>query len=521
MSKLFNLKIRALVGIMIFLGYFLLYIVRYHICVHIVDMTKLKTRQLKLKQANDSNISYTRFGSVRKISFMDTMLWDDMMMAQLFSAYHIGYCVCFPIFHTIGDRLGPTWIVGIAGFISGVLNCLTPASSYYNYWSLYVVRIITGFCAGAMQPSMVQVLRHWVPPIERNYFMWAYCGITMGTCFTFLACAAIHYYSTWPTGFYTFGALQILWSIVWVFTVTDNPSRHTFISLAELTYLTNTIGTIFTITTTNAQTPWKLILKSKSFWALCCLNFGYAWMIISLSLHGTIYYSEVIGYNIYSASALTGLPFFLRLVLGALIIHGFHWYKYNSNVRRIEHIRKYFIVVSHVIPGLLIMCTWFVVQIPGPILLTTAVALTAAGTDLTFDLCYELSPTFVNSLHTVIKIIGNTPGIMVSYLVGHVVTKYQNYPYVWKNMWCFHATVLFVAGMVFLIWGETHVQPWNAVNNTRRPINRVKPTASIMSNIVEVDEDDTSNRPSLQYKNASFFGGHKFQTKEVKLPTIQ
>lgn len=27
-----------------------------------------------------------------------------------------------------------------------------------------------------MQPSMVQLLRHWVPPIERNYFMWAYCG---------------------------------------------------------------------------------------------------------------------------------------------------------------------------------------------------------------------------------------------------------------------------------------------------------------------------------------------------------
>ncbi|XP_061718513.1 sialin-like isoform X6 [Cydia pomonella] len=466
---MFNFKIRALVGIMIFLGYFLLYIVRYNICVHIVDMTKLKTRLIKLKLENDTTISFTRFGSVRKINFMDTMHWDDMMLAQLFSAYHIGYCICFPIFHTIGDRLGPTWIVGIAGFISGVLNCLTPASSYYNYWSLYVVRIITGFCAGAMQPSMVQVLRHWVPPIERNYFMWAYCGITMGTCFTFLACAAIHYYSTWPTGFYTFGALQILWSIAWVFTVTDNPSRHTFISVEELTYLTNTIGTIFTI----------------------------------------------------KASALTGLPFFLRLVLGALIIHAFHWYKYNSSIRRIRHIRKYFIVVSHVIPGLLIMCTWFVVQIPGPILLTTAVALTAAGTDLTFDLCYELSPTFVNSLHTVIKIIGNTPGIMVSYLVGHVVTKYKNYAYVWKNMWCFHATVLFVSGMVFLIWGETHVQPWNAVNSTRRPVNRVKPTASIMSNIVEVDEDDTSNRPSLQHKNTSFFGGHKIQAKEVRLPTIQ
>lgn len=27
-----------------------------------------------------------------------------------------------------------------------------------------------------MQPSMVQVLRYWVPPTERNHFMWAYCG---------------------------------------------------------------------------------------------------------------------------------------------------------------------------------------------------------------------------------------------------------------------------------------------------------------------------------------------------------
>ncbi|XP_063625945.1 sodium-dependent phosphate transport protein 1-like isoform X4 [Cydia splendana] len=452
---MFNFKIRALVGIMIFLGYFLLYIVRYNICVHIVDMTKLKTRQLKFKPENDTTI-FTRFGSVRKI---------------------------------VGSNVD-SWHRGV--YLRGL---------ELPHASFFLLQLLVFVCRK-----------------DNNRIL---CGITMGTCFTFLACAAIHYYSAWPTGFYTFGALQILWSFAWVFTVTDNPSKHTFISTEELTYLTNTIGTIFTIKTTNARTPWNLILKSKSFWALCCLNFGYAWMIISLCLHGTIYYSEVIQYDIYSASALTGLPFFLRLVLGALIIHAFHWYKYNSNIRRIRHIRKYFIVVSHVIPGLLIMCTWFVVQIPGPILLTTAVALTAAGTDLTFDLCYELSPTFVNSLHTVIKMIGNTPGIMVSYLVGHVVTKYKNYAYVWKNMWCFHATVLFVAGMVFLIWGETHVQPWNAVNSTRRPVNRVKPTASIMSNIVEVDEDDTSNRPSLQHKNTSFFGGHKVQAKEVKLPTIQ
>ncbi|KAI8439397.1 hypothetical protein MSG28_013200 [Choristoneura fumiferana] len=88
------------------------------------------------------------------------------------------------------------------------------------------------------------------------------------------------------------------------------------------------------------------------------------------------------------------------------------------------------------------MSTWLTTSVvPGPILLTIAVALTAAGMDLTLDLCYvrfhlpmynpksfathEISPTFVNPIHTVIKIIGNTPGIIVSYLVGAVIMKFQ------------------------------------------------------------------------------------------------
>jgi hypothetical protein len=53
---------------------------------------------------------------------------------------------------------------------------------------------------------------------------------------------------------------------------------------------------------TNSQAPWKSILKSIPFWALCILNFGYAWMIISLCIYGPFYYSMVLNYNIYNVS---------------------------------------------------------------------------------------------------------------------------------------------------------------------------------------------------------------------------
>lgn len=43
---------------------------------------------------------------------------------------------------------------------------------------------------------------------------------------------------------------------------------------------------------------------------------------------------------------------------------------------------------AHVLPGLLVSSCWMFPVFPGPILLTIAVAMTAAGMDMTYDLCY-------------------------------------------------------------------------------------------------------------------------------------
>ncbi|XP_038222616.1 sialin-like [Zerene cesonia] len=442
---------------MIFFGYFLIYIVRYNLSVHIVDMVEISKRIL-FSYYNETEILRTRpkYG-------MDLLHWNENKIALLLAAYHIGYCICFPIFHNLGDRFGPTWVVGVAGIISGALNCLVPSASWFSFWLFFIVRILNGFCAGAMLPSMIQVLRHWVPPIERHYFMWAYCGITTGTCSTFLICAAVQFYSKWSVGFYVCGAVQILWATIWLLVVNDSPDKHSFISKDELTYLKNTIGSVFTIQLMNSQAPWKLILKSVSFWAVCILNFGYAWMIISLCLHGPLYYTIILRYSIYEASTLTALPFLLRLILGTIIIQTYFWYKHNTKFRVIKNARKYFIIVSHVIPGLIVSMAWFVPFAPGPTILTIAVTLTAAGMDLIFDICYKLSPAYVNSINTVIKIIGNLPGIFVPFCVGEVTHKLQNTMHIWRYVWSFHGTVLLMCGLVFLIWGDTHVQPWNSI----------------------------------------------------------
>lgn len=48
----------------------------------------------------------------------------------------------------------------------------------------------------------------------------------------------------------------------------------------------------------------------------------------------------------------------------------------------------FLIFLAHVIPGLVLGITWLLPIIPGPILISVAVSLTAAGMDLTLDLCH-------------------------------------------------------------------------------------------------------------------------------------
>lgn len=195
------------------------------------------------------------------------------------------------------------WVVGVAGLTSGVLNCLTPASAYYNFWLFFIVRILIGFCAVStlnfkiffrtikfsykdkdLFSSRVLCCQAWckflgigyhrlkdiilcgliaVKIVIMKYFnalsflfyegiscntqFLFLSGITTGTCSTFLICAAVQYYFRWFVGFYISGTLQIIWAGAWVFLVTDNPTKHSFISKEELSYLITAIGTVFNI----------------------------------------------------------------------------------------------------------------------------------------------------------------------------------------------------------------------------------------------------------------------------------
>jgi MFS family permease len=68
-------------------------------------------------------------------------------------------------------------------------------------------------------------------------------GSQFGTITAMAVCGVLASSSIgWPSIFYIFGAVGMLWVVLWVFLGADRPGTHKFISKAEQAYIETNLG---------------------------------------------------------------------------------------------------------------------------------------------------------------------------------------------------------------------------------------------------------------------------------------
>lgn len=77
--------------------------------------------------------------------------------------------------------------------------------------------------------------------------------------------------------------------------------------------------------------------------------------ILTCKLRSILLLCDKYYFFITQASALTALPFFLRLILGTMVIQIFHWYRHNAELNKINRLRKYLIVVCEYLGALVLI----------------------------------------------------------------------------------------------------------------------------------------------------------------------
>lgn len=116
-------------------------------------------------------------------------------------------------------------------------------------------------------PCTHALLAKWIPPQERSRMgAVVYAGAQFGTIISMPLSGLLAEHS-WPSIFYVFGALGVVWSLAFLWTVHEDPSSSPKISEPEKKYINTSLWGNGT-TNKSPAIPWKSIFTSMPFYAI-------------------------------------------------------------------------------------------------------------------------------------------------------------------------------------------------------------------------------------------------------------
>ncbi|CAG8648759.1 3679_t:CDS:2, partial [Dentiscutata heterogama] len=154
----------------------------------------------------------------------------------ILSSFFFGYLTTQVLSGALADKYGGKWILGASAALWTLFTFLTPISVKVGLGYLIVCRILLGVAEGACFPSVNSLIAAWFPTEEISkaasaILSSAYLGIVIAwPISTWLGSGPFG----WPSIFWTFGMVGLIWSILWQIYGKSSPNEYSGISQEEL-----------------------------------------------------------------------------------------------------------------------------------------------------------------------------------------------------------------------------------------------------------------------------------------------
>jgi len=185
-------------------------------------------------------------------------------MGLVYSIFSLSYFLGQTPWGIMADRFGARGLVSFAVAGWSAFTALTGAA--WNFASLMLIRFTFGALEAALSPSIASAFARWVPATERSTAFGAFLGGgRLGGAITPPIAGFLLFHYGWRTPFFIFGAIGILWSLVWFYWFRSRPEDHPRIGAGEIRRIRDGIPPA----PKHAQAvPWMELLLSPR---LCCL----------------------------------------------------------------------------------------------------------------------------------------------------------------------------------------------------------------------------------------------------------
>ncbi|XP_043819911.1 sialin isoform X1 [Dromiciops gliroides] len=459
-STRYNLAIIA------FFGFFILYALRVNLSVALVDMVESNNTMERNTTSEGCPEHSTPIGDFHNRTGKKYH-WDAETQGWILGSFFYGYIITQIPGGYVASKVGGKLLLGFGILGTSLLTLLTPIAADWGVGFLIAVRALEGLGEGVTYPAMHAMWSSWAPPLERSKLLSiSYAGAQLGTVISLPLSGIICFYMDWPYVFYFFGALGILWFILWIWLVSDKPETHKTISASEKEYILYSLKDQLTA---QKSVPWIPMLKSLPLWSIVVAHFSYNWTFYTLLTLLPTYMKEILRFNAQENGLLSALPYFGGWVCMLLSGQAADYLRVTWSFSTVW-VRRLFSLIGMIGPAVFLVATGFIgcdyyLAIAFLTISTTLGGFSTSGFSINH---LDIAPSYAGILLGITNSFGTIPG-----MIGPVIAKSltpNNTVKEWQMVFYIAASIDIFGALFFTAFSRGEVQEW-ALNNYHRDLN--------------------------------------------------
>jgi ACS family sodium-dependent inorganic phosphate cotransporter len=435
--------------------------------------------------------------------------WSPRTVGLVQSSFFWGYLLTQVLGGVWADKYGGKLVLGLGVLWWSLATALTPLAASAGLVPLLAARCLMGIGEGVAMPAMNGMLSRWVPVAERSRSLaLVYSGMFVGSIVGLALSPQLIAKFGWPSVFYGFGSLGVVWYMAWQRRVAATPAQDPRISRDERSYiLANTIGGAADAAASSARArakaaaakaaeaaaqlsaaakaaegtpgqqaaadaaaaaqdaaqaaqaasaaaaaaaatkiPWRLLLSRKEVWAIIVCHFCHNWGTFILLTWMPTYYNQVLGCDVMRSGVFSVLPW----VTMAAAANAGGWIA-DSLVARgvsVTAVRKTMQTLGFLGPA------FFLSQLPGVTTVPAAVAcmMGAQGFDAfsqsgLYSNHQDIGPRYAGVLLGMSNTAGVLAGVLGSLATGHLLSVGT-----WADVWRVAVALYLVGTVIWLLF---------------------------------------------------------------------
>ncbi len=388
--------------------------------------------------------------SVAIIPMAEEFGWDKGTEGLIMSSFFAGYLLTQVAGGWLADRFGGKVVLGLGVLFWSAFTVITPLAAFAGLAILILTRVGMGLGEAVTFPSIYSLFSRWLPITERTRAIGLNASaIPLGTVFALLLTPVIVLNLGWEWVFYLFGAVGVVWYLMWMHIASATPVEHPGISPAEL----KTIESGQISEQTGNPPSIRAMLGSMAVWAIIVSHFCSNWGGYVLLSWLPTYVSEGLGVDFAAVGIFTMIPSLISFLF--LNIAGWVTDKLIGRGLDVTFVRKLMQTIGFGGGAFVLAVVGYIHSAPMAIGLMSfgsvigAFALGGWGSNH-----MDLAPKHAGVLMGITNTAGTIPGIIGVYVSGLILQ--------WTNSWILVfqvAAALNVFGLLFyLIFGSARKQ---------------------------------------------------------------